>query len=86
MKRQICRVFLLLALAVSAQSVASEGQTLYKEFTTPNGEGILYAVHLPDGFDPENGETMDAPAALTEGESVSRSMSSGRKRARSSTG
>jgi S-formylglutathione hydrolase FrmB len=54
MKRHVWRLILLIALTVPAQSMAGDGQTLYKTLTVPNSEDIPYAVHLPDGFDPEN--------------------------------
>ena len=51
MKTQIFGVLIFLALTVPAQSIAGEGQTLYKELAAPSGKGVPYAVHLPDGFD-----------------------------------
>ena len=66
MTKHMCRMFFLFSLTVPAQFMAGDGQTLYKELTVPNGEGIPYAVHLPDGFDPEN----TYPALIGPGDGV----------------
>jgi hypothetical protein len=42
------------SVAPALQADPGDGQTLYKELPVPNGKGIPYAVHLPDGFDSEN--------------------------------
>ena len=54
MHKSLHAVSLLIALAVPAISFAAEGRTLYNELTTKSGSKIPYAVHLPDGFDPES--------------------------------
>lgn len=66
MNNRVVNVIVALVLIVSVPAFAKENVTIYGEATTPSGDVLPYAVHMPNGFDPDK----DYPVLIGPGDGV----------------